>query len=55
MTRGDDDEWKIMHEFHASYKTDLKGLIKLYITHTQKKDKICDWKNERKGIKGWKK
>lgn len=37
MKRGDNsEERKIMHEFHASFKTDLKGFIKLYIIHTQK-------------------
>ena len=29
MKRGDNsEERKIMHEFHASFKTDLKGFIK---------------------------
>ena len=37
MKRGDNsEERKIMHESHASFKTDLKGLIKLYIIHTHK-------------------
>lgn len=37
MKRGDNsEERKIMHEFHSSFKTDLKGLIKLHITHTEK-------------------
>ena len=37
MKRGDNsEERKIIHEFHSSFKTDLKGLIKLHITHTEK-------------------